>query len=262
MSCSEYEGKRVVVTGCSSGIGLELAASLLALGAEVTGLSRRAPDIGLARFLPLDLSSADSVESAAAGIDAPVDALFNCAGAPPTLSSADLVKVNFLGTRLLTARIADTMSTGGAVVCISSSIGAGWRANLPQLREFVATESFEAGVRWYEQNETAAGHGYPFSKQALNVWTMQESARLIARGIRINTTSPGAVRTPLLDASEQVFPAELLRAVEHPSGRRSDVGEQVGPLLFLNSPAASYITGTDLAVDGGHVASLSVAGSW
>ncbi len=261
MVSTEYSGKRVIVTGCSSGVGRATAAALVNLGAEVVGMSRRAPDLDLANFHPVDLSSPDSVATAVSAIHQPIDALFNCAGAPPTATSLDLVKVNFLGTRMLTLGVLELMGPGAAIANVSSSVAGDWRAHLSRLREFTATKTFAEGVLWYTQHEEHAGHGYPFSKAALTTWTMEQSALLISRGIRINAVSPGAVQTPLLEASAQIFPAEYLSATEHPIGRRSDVEEQVGPLLFLNSDAASYVNGADLATDGGHSASRSLAGS-
>lgn len=260
MSYPEYLGKKVVVTGCSSGVGKATAQALVDLGAEVIGLSRRHPDLALAAFHPLDLSSRHSIEEAASRIDGPIDALFNCAGAPPTLPSLDIVTINFLGPRLLTELLTDKMPQGAAIVSISSSNAIAWRAHFEVVSEFLATRSYDAGVAWYEQNEDAAGHGYPFSKEAVTLWSMQQAVALSPRGIRTNTTSPGAVETPLLAAARQAFPAEMLAATLEPSGRPSSIDEQVDPLLFLNSSKSPYISGADLAVDGGFAALQSVGG--
>lgn len=259
MDLIDYTNKRVVVTGCSSGVGQATALALMDRGADVIGLSRRRPSMELASFHTLDLTSVDSIESVASSIGGQIDALFNCAGAPPTLPSTDLVKVNFLGPRLLTQHLLERMPRGGAVANVASSVAWGWRTNADRLRAFIATETFSDGVAWYEANEDLAGHGYPFSKEALIVWTIQQSLALTPRGIRINSTSPGAVQTPLLEISEKAFPAELLAATLHPSGRSSTVAEQVAPLLFLNSSEASYINGADLAVDGGYAAAQAAA---
>ncbi|WP_404434663.1 coniferyl-alcohol dehydrogenase [Microbacterium lacus] len=261
MTFTEYEGKRVVVTGCSSGVGYATALRLLDLGAEVIGISRREPAIGLTEFHSVDLASCDSINSAAVRIAGDIDALFNCAGAPPVLPSLEILKVNFLGPRLLTECLVDRMPPGSAIVSVSSSIAGAWRRNFDHVREFVATPGYDGGVSWYERNADLAGHGYPFSKEALTVWTLEQSRRLVKRGVRINSTSPGAVQTPMLDISERAFPQELLAATLQPIGRVSTVDEQVQPLLFLNSKGASYINGADLAVDGGHVAMMSGAGS-
>lgn len=261
VSFRDYEGRRVVVTGCSSGIGQATAQALVELGAVVHGLAREevgAP-AGLTSYRPFDLGSPESIESAAASIGA-VDALFNCAGAPPMAPTLDVLRVNFLGTRLLTDLIVDQMAPGGAVVSTSSDGGSAWRTRLPLLLDFLAVDTFEGGLAWYEEHQDEAGHAYSFGKQALIVWTLLESRTLIQRGIRINTTSPGAVQTPMLEAIEQAFPRDLVAATEQPIGRRSTPKEQAGPLLFLNSAMASYVNGADLPVDGGYRASLAVMG--
>lgn len=258
---SEYQGKRVVVSGCSSGIGGATARALVDLGAEVVGVGLGgAPDLGLASFVSLDLADPTSIEGAVASIGGKVDALFNCAGATPMTEPLTLLKVNFLGTRLLTERVTDLMSDGGAVVSVSSDGGFAWRKSRELILDFLAAPGFAGGLAWYEEHQAEVGHSYAFGKQALDVWTMVCSAELIQRGIRINVTSPGAVQTPMLEAIEAAYTSAAIAATEKPIGRRSTPEEQVGPLLFLNSSAASYVNGIDLEVDGGYWASLSLKG--
>jgi NAD(P)-dependent dehydrogenase (short-subunit alcohol dehydrogenase family) len=259
MDFSGYRGRRVVVTGCSSGIGEATARALVGLGAEVVGADIRTPTVKLAAFHHVDLADPDSIVSSTSDIGGRVDALFNCAGLIPMAPPVDILKVNYLGTRLFTERVLDLMTDGGAVVSVSSDGGFGWRSKLPLLIDLVSVDDFEAGLAWYAEHEPAAGHPYSLGKEALVVWTLVQSAALVPRGVRINTTSPGAVQTPMLDAIAAAFPPEMVAAPEHPSGRRSTAAEQVGPLLFLNSDLASYVNGADLAVDGGYSAHLSVA---
>ncbi|SEO48881.1 coniferyl-alcohol dehydrogenase [Trujillonella endophytica] len=260
MTFPGYRGRRVVVTGASSGIGRALARALVDLGAEVHGAALTGSGEGLASFRELDLADPASIEEAEAGLGGPVDVLFNCAGVVPMLDPDVVVAVNFLGTRLLTERMLERMGPGGAVVNVSSNGGFAWRTRSAFVREFVGTPTFEAGLAWYAAHREEAGHAYRFAKEALTVWTMLASAELIGRGIRMNVASPGSVQTPMLAAIEAVTPAAALAAVEQPSGRRSTPEEQVGPLLFLGSDAASYVTGADLPVDGGFWAAQTVAG--
>jgi NAD(P)-dependent dehydrogenase (short-subunit alcohol dehydrogenase family) len=249
-----YDTKRVVVSGCASGIGLATAELLLAPGAEVHGLDRKAPGLPLASFTAIDLAVPESISAAAAQIGGQVDALFNCAGVPPTHAPLDVLKVNFLGTRYLTVCMLEHMQAGAAIVSTASNGGAGWRSHLHELRALLAEPSFAAAAAWLEQHLSGIANAYSFSKEALILWTMQESANLIKRGIRINCTSPGAVQTPMLDEIATIVPSAAIDAVTQPIGRRSVPLEQAWPLVMLNSAAAAYINGADLAVDGGFAA--------
>lgn len=261
MTFTEYQDQRVIVTGASSGIGRAVAAALVDLGAEVHGLGLGTSDLALASFQTMDLTDPSSIEAAVSAVGGNVDSLFNCAGAVPMLPAVDILKVNFLGTRRLTELVVEHMSPGGAIANTSSDGGYPWRKKRKLLIDFVACASFEEGTAWYEANQESAGHAYSFAKEALNMWTMQQSAVLITRGIRINTASPGAVQTPMLEAIEHAYTSAAITPVEYPSGRRSTPEEQAGPLLFLNSASASYVNGADLAVDGGFWASQSVTGA-
>lgn len=149
----DYRGKQVVVTGCASGIGHAAARLLIEAGAEVHGIDWREPDLVLSDYSQVDLRDRSAIDRAASTISRPVDALFNCAGLPPMSPWADVVKVNFIGMRHLSQVIAIAMPQGSAIVTVGSNGGAGWRAHLGDLREFVATASFDDAVRWCEVHE-------------------------------------------------------------------------------------------------------------
>ena len=255
---AHYKGKRVVVTGCHSGIGHATAGLLVEAGAEVLGLDIKPVDLALAHFAGLDLRDPSSIESAALSVGGTIDALFNCAGVSHALPPLEVMKVNFIGTRYLTELLVPAMPSGSAVVSVASNGGAGWPQNLLLLKQLTATTSFDAAADWYAANSAAARAAYSFSKEALIVWTMQASARLIARGIRINCTNPGAVQTPMLEEIEAMTSAAVINVVAQPIGRRSSSEEQAWPLLFLNSAAASYVNGAVLPVDGGFLSARAM----
>lgn len=253
-----YAGKRVVVSGCASGIGQATAQLMLDLGAEVHGLDCKSNDLSLASFTVTDLASPASIENAVAQIAGRVDALFNCAGLAPTRLPLEVLKVNFLGTRYLTERVVGLMQAGGAIVSTSSNGGMGWQKHLPELLDLLAQTTFAGGLDWLAQRQAGIGNAYSYAKEALIVWTMQQSASLIKHGIRINCTSPGSVQTPMLTEIEAKVPRSAIEAVEQPICRRSSPQEQAWPLAMLNSDAAAYINGADLAVDGGFAAMMKL----
>lgn len=253
-----YQGRRVIVTGCASGIGRATAAALLEQGAEVQGFDLAQCDLPLATFARLDLRDPGAIEAAAASVPGPVDALFNCAGIPPGRPPAEVMTVNFIGARHFAERLAPKMPPGSAIVSVSSNGGSGWRRQLPQLRELVATEGFEAAEAWVRANAAVVAEGYRCSKAAIIVWTLVAAESLIGRGVRINCTLPGAVQTPMLEEIEETVPKAAIDATAQPIGRRSAPQEQAWPLLMLNSPAAGYVNGVALPVDGGFLAGVEL----
>jgi NAD(P)-dependent dehydrogenase (short-subunit alcohol dehydrogenase family) len=252
-----YKNKRVIVSGCFSGMGEATARLLLKLCAEVHGLDYKESTLDLASFNQVDLRDAASIEAGIDRIGGPVDALFNCAGLPQTAPPLDVMKVNFIGTRHLTGRVLPLMTKGGAIVSVSSNGGLGWRGRMPVLMELLKTDSFQASVEWCEANKDTVREGYALSKEAIILWTMMASYQLIERGIRINCTTPGPTQTPMMAEFEAATPRSVLDAAMQPINRRSTPDEQAGPLVFLNSDWASYVNGVSFPVDGGFMAGIA-----
>ncbi len=253
-----YRDRRVIVTGCHSGIGHAAARQLVALGAEVHGLDWKRCDLPLRSFTQVDLRDPHEIDAALTGLTGTFDALFNCAGMPPGGPPLDIMKANYLGMRRLTDRILPQMRGGGAIVNVSSNGGMGWRGHLGDLLELDSRQSFEEGVQWCEAHAQLVAEGYRCSKEAIIVWTFASAVRNIARGIRTNCTMPGAVQTPMLEEIEKTTPSAAIDVIAQPIGRRSGADEQATALLFLGSPQASYINGAALPVDGGFMSAMAV----
>ena len=252
-----YANRRVVVTGCHSGIGHATARLLLACGAQVHGLDWKPCDLPISHFTLADLRDRDSIDRAITSCESPIDALFNCAGIPPGAPPIDVMKVNYIGTRHLTDGLLPRMQAGSAIVNVASTGGMGWPQHMADLRELIDLDSFEAGAGWSAARPDMIAEGYRFSKEAMIVWTMMHAAPLIRRGIRMNCTLPGAVQTPLLEEIEKVTPSAVIDQVAQPIGRRSSAEEQAQVLMFLGSDAAGYINGAVLPVDGGFMATIA-----
>ena len=252
-----YSGKRVIVTGCFSGMGHATAKLLLDLGAEVHGMDFKACDLPLASFANVDLRERESIEAGVAGIGGKVDALFNCAGLPTSFPPMDIMKVNFVGLRHLTQQVASLMSNGGAVVSIASTGGLGWSRRIPTNMEIVTSRGWDAAVAWCEANAETVAEGYAFSKENVIVWTQFVAAQMIKQGIRVNCTLPGPTQTPMMKTFHEAAGKETVDAATGPIGRYSTPAEQAGGLVLLNSDLASVVNGVVLPVDGGFMGALA-----
>ena len=268
-----YDGRRVVVTGCASGIGEHVARQLTELGAEVVGLDIRAreerdsegqPALQLREFHEVNLADPASIDQAAASIGGQVDALFNVAGVSSGIKDPlRVVTINFLGTRQLTEALVPTMPPGSAIANVSSLAASAYRENAGVTAGLLDTVTMAEGVEWCQRNPEALadGGGYRLSKEAIILYGLANVAVLGAKGIRINCTAPGVTDTPILDQLRSAYGQEFLDAFRTPLGRVSEPSEQAAVLVFLNSKAASYITGQVIWVDGGTIGETDLAGS-
>lgn len=251
-----YDGRRAVVTGCASGIGAHVAQQLSELGAHVVGLDLRRPDYELAEFCEVDLSDPASIDRAAAAVGGPVDALFNVAGVSSGIRDPlRVVTINFLGTRRFTEALVPTMPSGSAIANVSSLAASEYRANAGVTLGLLDTGSMADGIEWCRQHPDAlADGGYRLSKEAIILYGMANVSSLGAKGIRINCTAPGVTDTPILDQLREAYGQQFLDSFRTPLNRVAGPDEQARVLVFLNSGAASYLTGQVIWVDGGAVA--------
>jgi NAD(P)-dependent dehydrogenase (short-subunit alcohol dehydrogenase family) len=249
----------VVVTGCGSGIGAHVVRQVSGLGAQVVGLDLCPPaaDAGSRlEFGELDLADPDSIDRAVAAVGGPVDALFNVAGVSSGIGDPlRVATINFLGTRQLTEGLLPAMPAGSAIASVSSLAASGYLENRRTTAGLLATTTFAEGLDWCRRHpEALADGGYRLAKEALILYTMQRAGPLGANGIRINCTGPGVTDTPILDQLRSAYGQDYLDGFVNPLGRMSDPAEQAAVLVFLNSAAASYITGQVIWVDGGIIA--------
>jgi len=169
-----------------------------------------------------------------------------------------VVEVNFLGTRRLTEALLPTMEAGSAIASVSSLAAAGYAANVATVQEFLAAGDFAAGRAWCEAHpDELVGGGYGLAKQAIIVWTMMQGVTLGALGIRINCIGPTVTDTPFLADTIKTYGEGFIDAFPKPLGRVSRPEEQARALIFLNSDAASYITGQVLWTDGGYMGGVT-----
>ncbi|EUA51230.1 short chain dehydrogenase family protein [Mycobacterium xenopi 3993] len=192
-----YDGRRAVVTGCSSGIGAQVAHQLAELGADVVGLDLRPPPFDISEFFKLDLADPASIDCAVASIGDRVDSLFNVAGVSSGIGDPlRVVTINFLGLRQLTEAVIPTMPAGSSIVSVSSLAAASYREHQDQVAGLLRTQTMAEGIDWCRaQRNVLADGGYRLSKEAIILYTMKNTVPLGARGVRINCTGPGVTET-------------------------------------------------------------------
>ncbi len=244
----EMKGKRVLVTGASSGIGQATAERFLEAGAEVALVGRREAALaeiavrhpGRAHVIVADLADERQCEiciERAVEWMGGLDVLVNAAGIlkSGSLETTSLelwdetMRINLRSIfYLMKLAVPHLEKTRGSIVNVSSVTG---------LRSF-------PGVL-----------AYCVSKAALDHLTRCAALELAAKGIRVNAVNPGVVRTNLHRAggmSEQEYAAFLERSkTTHPLGRVGEPHEVADLILFLASDRASWITGATVSIDGG-----------
>ena len=235
------DGRTILVTGASGGIGGQTVRRLIQAGAKViaSGRSKQALDLLAAetgcRALPFDLTSEESIRSVLDGLD--VWGVVNSGGFGGEIATPmetdiavfdEAIRINARGALLVTKYAARSMirlGNGGAIVNVSS------QAALVAL----------------------PGHiSYGASKGALENITKVSALELGKYNIRVNAVNPTVVMTPMSASywgRSDVGPPFLAKM---PLGRWATEDDIAGPIVFLLSDAASMITGVSLPIDGGY----------
>ncbi len=247
----DFSSRVALVTGGGSGIGAACAAAFYAAGARVMLFGRTADklksiaaqlggahqDLSRVGWRSVDISDDDRLREAVESVLAdwgPVDHLVNsaadfvAAGVGATAAQwRRSLDVNVIGTARVTALLSATMQPGSTVVNVSS------------ISAHIAQPD-----RWT----------YNSTKSAIAELTRCQAMDLAERGIRVNTVSPGWIWTPEVEKAAQGDRegSEAIWGRYHMLRRLGQPEEVAAPVLFLSSEGSSFITGTELMVDGGY----------
>ena len=230
-----FAGRRVLVVGGTSGIGAGIARAFAEHGAVVQVTGATAAEAAQATGLDasvLDVRDGAAVGNLIGGLER-LDVLVNCAGVirrgrehEPEVF-ADVIDINLNGTqRCCAAARALLAAQRGCIVNTASML------------------SFFGG---------GLVPGYSASKGGVAQLTKSLAIAYAAEGIRVNALAPGWIATPLTQALQQDGARSDAILARTPLARWGTPADVAGAALFLASPAAAFVTGVVLPVDGGYL---------
>lgn len=240
---------RVAITGGAAGIGASLVAKLKADGHWVTSFDIAEPR-EVDQWIAVDLSDPSSVEGALGAVEGKFDALINNAGLPPRDDNAEKVlQVNWFGFKHLLDGMLSKLSDGASIVNTASRAGSQWRDNLDEVKALQMLE-IEALPDFISTRGIDATRAYNLSKEAVIVMTFARTEEMIERGFRMNSVSPAAVSTSILEDFVEAFGQRVHDNIAR-AGRAGTPDEVANVIAFLASPESHWIKGQDIAIDGG-----------
>jgi 2-deoxy-D-gluconate 3-dehydrogenase len=250
----DLTGKVAIVTGANTGIGQSIALALAAAGADIAAVGRTPAEDTVAQARALgrkaEVISADlsTIEPVQRVIDETLaklgrlDILVNNAGIIRRADSVDFTEADWdavIDTNLKSVFFLCQAAGRHMIARIQEEGGSGRIINIASML------TFQGGIRVPSYTASKSGVG-GLTKLLANEWT--------AKGVTVNAIAPGYIatnNTAQLQADEVRNKAILDRI---PAGRWGDASDLGGAAVFLASPAAAYVTGHILAVDGGWLA--------
>lgn len=238
-------GKKILITGASSGIGKACALFCAELGADIIAIGRNSARLketfdqinelgGENQYIEADLTDDSQLENIVSNVDS-IQGLVFSAGTVNVSPVAftdfkkieDLINVNFKPVAFLTQQLLKKkkLKSGSSVVAISSALG---------------------NVGFMPGNAS-----YGVSKASVEAWMKYCALEYAKKNIRFNCIQPGGIETPMANLENLTEEQKKADISQVPMGRYGQPEEIAAAACFLLSDVASYITGASIAIDGG-----------
>jgi NAD(P)-dependent dehydrogenase (short-subunit alcohol dehydrogenase family) len=188
----------------------------------------------------------------------PIGAVVHTAGLSPTMGTPEqIMAVNYDASVRLVALIRHRMATGGCAVLIASS--SGYATTQPEVLAAIdAIPDDGDGSSLLPFAGGSSGYSYSISKKAVQRLVERQAMAFGKQGARIMSISPGLIDTPMGRAEQKAHPQMDQMLSVTPLGRYGTSDEIAKVALFLCSSGSSFLSGSDIKVDGGVLASMSL----
>lgn len=244
---------RALIVGAATGIGAAVVEKWKAKGFEVVALDIAKP-AQVDQWLHVDLSEPSSIDEAVGQLSGTFDCLVSNAGLPPRDGMEEkILAVNFMGLVRCTTALLPMLNKGAAIVNTASRAGMAWRENIDQVKALMQVSNHDALRDFIAKEGIDPVRAYNLSKEALIVWSMAQTERLLELDLRMNTVSPAAVSTGILNDFASAFGDRMVKNVER-VGRPGTADEIADVIVFLSSPESRWLKGVDITIDGGMTA--------
>lgn len=250
-----YKDKVCVVTGASSGMGKATVEMLVDLGARCYAVDLNPCDVsGIREFIKCDLSKKEEIDNLFSKLPEHIDCFFGVAGLSGSKTDyMTTFNCNYTANFYITEEyLTKRMTKGGSIVYVTSTAGLNWK-------EFRKEQSKVVNAGTWEEVESVveplakispSTFAYMYSKRCLSEYACEASVKLGKQGIRVNNVMPGSTDTGMKDEFEKMAGGEeALLAETGVAHRLAESAEMAGPIVFLGSNMASFISGIDLCVD-------------
>lgn len=250
-----YDGKVCVVTGASSGMGKATTQMLVELGAKVYAIDMNLCQVeGIEKYLKCNLASKEDIDNTFKEIPEKIDSFFGVAGLSGSKTDyRTTFDCNYTANMYITLYyLKERMQKGASIVYCTSTAGLEWKKFKKEQNKVVHSKTWEEVVAATSKlaSSAPATFAYMYSKRCLSQFICEQAVEFAKLGIRMNNVLPAATDTGMKqEFQDMVGSEEGLIEQAGLANRLATSEEMAGPMVFLNSNMASFVSGVDFLVD-------------